>query len=262
MSFLPNPNSKGPLGAAFSQALSKTNSALADLNILRRIDESGARLRSAGLNATGFSSGSNLTFNENQDWRVRVGLGLSSKIFYLSQNPGIMSPLITTGGVVFPYTPQVSISYVNNYSAVSPTHSINSTQAYQNSDVSSITISGMFTAQSQAEADYVLAAIHFFRSASKMFFGNSDTGNQGNPPPLMFLNGYGASYFNNVPVIMTSFGHTMTDDVDFVTASDGTRIGASSSLAITLMPQYSRNKMSQFNLDQFASGDLLNRGFI
>jgi hypothetical protein len=259
MPLLQNPNLPG-----VGQLLSNTTAALKNLSIFGRVNESAARKATSGLNAQGRTAvpSVNTGGDADRDWRVRISLGKTSTIFYNNTaGAGILAPLSQTRGVVFPYTPSVTISYVNTYTPATPTHSINSTQSYQSSDVSIISITGVFTAQTQAEADYVLAAIHFFRSASKMFFGSSDTGNQGNPPPLLFLHGYGPSYFNNVPTIITSFTHTMADDVDFVTSSNGTRIGASSSVTINLVPQYSRLKISKFNLDQFASGKLL-EGFI
>jgi hypothetical protein len=240
--------------------------------VIGKISEVKARLEGSGLDPSGaFSQADQVsevnTVAPEDDWRMRISVGQSSGIFYQSTNPGILAPLQATNGVLFPYTPQVTINYANNYNAMTPTHSINSIQSYTNSDVSSITVNATFTAQNQQEADYVLASLHFFRSASKMFFGSSDTGNAGNPQPVLFLNGFGKAYFNNVPVILTSFVHTMTDDVDFIsTTSTGltgmTMIPTVSSISVTLTPQYSRIKMSNFNLDRFASGDLLMNGFI
>lgn len=209
----------------------------------------------------------------SEDWRLRISVGAKSGIFYKKEAmpaSDILSPLVVTDGVLFPFTPTVTVSYANTYAAMSVTHSNNSVQSYINSDVSSITVSGVFAAQTPSEAMYVMAAIHFFRSASKMFFGSSDTGNAGSPPPILFLNGFGYSYFPNVPVIMTSFTHTLPDDVDYITYPNtaagyqGARVPTLSTINLTLIPQYSRAATSKFNLDKFANGDLLaiGRGFI
>jgi hypothetical protein len=206
---------------------------------------------------------SNGVSQANDDWRVRIGVGPASGIFYKSGTAGILAPLISTNGVIFPYTPSITLSYQNNYQPMGVTHSINTVQAYQNSDVSSIAISGEFTAQTEEEADYVLAVIHFFKSASKMYFGSADNANNvGAPPPILFLNGFGQHYFPNVTVILQSFTHTMADDVDFVYTSNRTRIPTRSNIQLALVPQYSRKKVSEFNLDAFARGDLINKGFL
>ena len=46
------------------------------------------------------------------------------------------------------------------------------------------------------------------------FFGQGD--NVGNPPPIVFLDGYGEHYFPHVPCVISSFTHTLPTDVDYV----------------------------------------------
>ena len=151
------------------------------------------------------------------DWRVKIGLADRSTIFYKDPSKGtngIMRPLIETNGVIFPYTPQISVTHAANYTPFTPTHSNYAQQFYNNSEVQDITITGEFTAQSVNEGQYLMAAIYFFRSATKMFFGQGD--NVGNPPPIVFLDGYGEHYFPHVPCVISSFTHTLPTDVDYV----------------------------------------------
>lgn len=248
------------LGSLVTSAI---NSKLAPTaNTLSRAawNSSVSRLSTAGF-YTDLMEIPNVPTSLDDDWRVRISVGPESGIFYLSNTPGIMAPLVDTNGVIFPYTPQIQVSYQNAYTPVPVTHSINTVQAYQNSDISSISITGVFTAQNYDEAAYVLAALHFFKSASKMFFGSSSNSDRlGSPPPILFLNGFGQHYFPNVPTIMTTFNHSITDDVDFIEAAVGsevTRVPTSSSFSITLIPQYSRNMIKSFDLDKFAAGELI-----
>jgi hypothetical protein len=129
------------------------------------------------------------------DWRVRLSLADSATIFYKdsSTQNSIMAPLIETNGVIWPYTPSIQVSHVANYSTAVLTHSNYSAHFYNNSDVSDITVSGEFTVQSVEEGQYLMAAIYFLRSATKMFFGQGK--DVGNPPPILFLDGYGSHYF-------------------------------------------------------------------
>lgn len=219
---------------------------------------------SGAVGGTGGSTAS-VAGAQQKDWRIRLSVGPKSGILYKSQNSGVLLPLGKTNGLVFPYTPQVTVAYQNNYSAVTTTHSLQSMQAFKNNEVSSITIQGTFTAQNADEADYVFAAVHFLRSASKMFFGNAENpGNVGAPPPILFLNGYGERYFPNVPCVLTSFQHIIPDDVDFVEATTSAQkamVPTTSSITLTLVPQYSKARMATFNFDQFARGDLIgNKG--
>ena len=153
----------------------------------------------------------------DDDWRVRISLADKATIFYKASgaNPNnLMAPLVETNGVIFPYTPSIQVSHVANYSPTTPVHSNYSQQFYTNSEVSDITIGGEFTVQGIDEGKYLLAVIYFFRSATKMFFGSG--ANAGNPPPIVFLDGYGSHYFPHVPCVITNFTHTMPNEVDYI----------------------------------------------
>lgn len=159
------------------------------------------------------------------DWRLRISLADSANYFYHSASPadrGIMSPLFgseTQNGVIFPYTPNVQVTHTANYSQQKFTHSNNPGYYYENSEVAAISISGDFTVQNIEEGQYLLAAITFFRAATKMWFGQGEYGagkQAGFPPPMVFLNGYGADYLPNVPCVITSFSHTMPQDCDYI----------------------------------------------
>jgi hypothetical protein len=226
------------------------------------MDPATARRQAAGLPAGGRRNSSSalnpstVTFGGAQgagkDWRVKISC---PALGY----PGIMSPLGNTNGVVFPYTPQVSVVYQANYTPQKFTHSNYPAYAYENSEVQAINVTADFTAQNMEEAKYVLACIYFFRSATKMFFGESS--NAGNPPPLVFLDGYGQNYFPHVPCILTQFSHTMPPEVDYI--SSGTdRIPAASQITISLQPIYSKKSISSFSLESFAAGKLTGKGFI
>lgn len=151
------------------------------------------------------------------DWRVRLSLADGANIFYKDPSVNfntIMTPLIETNGVIWPYTPSITVSHVANYSTAVLTHSNYSAHFYNNSDVSDITISGEFTVQSQEEGQYLMAVIYFLRASTKMFFGQG--ANIGNPPPILFLDGYGSHYFPHVPCVITNFTHQLSNDVDYV----------------------------------------------
>lgn len=153
----------------------------------------------------------------NRDWRVR--LRLSPKSNYLYNDPSIndasiLFPLKITDGIIFPYTPSIQTSYNANYSQYDLTHSNYKGYFYQSSNVGSINLTGTFTAQSTGEADYLLAVIHFLRSATKMFYGQD--ADAGAPPPLMYLSGFGNYQFNEHPVLLTTFNYSLPNNVDYI----------------------------------------------
>lgn len=195
----------------------------------------------------------------DDDWRVRISLPTKSTALYRG-NPGVMNQLLRSGidGVIFPYTPTIQISHNARYSEQALTHSNYKSYFYEGSDVSAIQISGDFTAQNQEEAAYVLAAIYFFRAATKMFFGADESPAAGTPPPIVFLDGYGDMYFPHVPCVITTFQHTMPSDVDYMQYDlYRTRVPTISQISVTLQPVYSRKMIHEdFTLTNYGAGYL------
>ena len=159
----------------------------------------------------------------NGDWRVRLRLAPQSKYLYNAPDPGILKPLAETDGVIFPYTPRIETAYRANYSPYDLTHSNYKGYFYKNSFVDPITITCPFTAQDTAEANYLLAVIHFFRSATKMFYGQD--AERGSPPPLVYLTGLGEYQFNEHSCLIQSFNYVLPDNIDYVRAGSPTDVG-------------------------------------
>jgi hypothetical protein len=150
------------------------------------------------------------------DWRVKLRLAPGAQYLYRAAQPGILQPLAVTDGVIFPYTPAISTVYKANYSSYNPTHSNFRGLFYQGSQVDDISIQAKFTAQDSNEAQYLLAVIHFFRSITKMFYGQDPE--RGAPPPLVFLQGLGEYQFNLHPCVVASFTYNLPDGVDYIRA--------------------------------------------
>jgi hypothetical protein len=159
----------------------------------------------------------------NQDWRVRISLAASATYLYNDPAPGILGRLKATDGVVFPYTPSIETSYVANYEKYDLTHSNYRGAYYKNSAVNDINIRGTFTAQDTNEAEYMLAVIQFFRSATKMFYGKDDQ--RGAPPPIVYLTGYGDYQFAGHPCVITNFSYSLPSDVDYIRANNPNNYG-------------------------------------
>jgi hypothetical protein len=159
----------------------------------------------------------------NTDWRVTLRLAPGATYLYNAPQAGLLQPLKTTNGVIFPYTPSISTAYKANYSAYDLTHSNYRGYFYQNSYTDAINLTATFTAQSTADAAYVLAVIHFFRSVTKMFYGQD--AQRGSPPPLVYLSGLGDYQFNNHPCLVSQFNYTLPADVDYVSSGSPNNLG-------------------------------------
>jgi hypothetical protein len=154
----------------------------------------------------------------NGDWRVRLRLAPNATYLYKDKDVlkgDILAPLAASNGVVFPYMPTIQTTYNADYDSVELTHSNYRGQFYKSSYVGDVSITGIFTAQDTAEANYLLAVIHFFRSVTKMFYGALDP-LRGAPPPLVYLIGLGQYQFNNQPCVVKTFNYSMPNDCDYI----------------------------------------------
>lgn len=190
------------------------------------------------------------------DWRVRIGCPFET-LFRSS----MFQPLVETNGVVWPYLPNITISTKASYNTIEPIHSNFPFQSYKNSQVEDIQISGEFSCETEKDAAYWIAATTFFRTATKMFYGQGEYA--GNPPIICTLNGYGASVFNTVPVIIKGFSVELKDDVNYVncnTFGTNTWVPVLSTITVTVSPIYNRERLRKFSLQDFARGKTV--GFI
>ena len=185
------------------------------------------------------------------DWRVRITCNWN--IF----NSAMFDRLKDTGGVVWPYLPNITVSTKAEYNAINPVHSNYTQYNYKNSVVEDIQISGEFSCETETDAAYWIAATTFFKTATKMFFGQGD--NAGNPPIVCNLTGYGASVFDRTPIIVKSFSVDLKDDVNYILCDTyGTRtwVPVLSTISVTVAPVYSREMLRKFDIQDYARGRL------
>ena len=152
------------------------------------------------------------------DWRFRISLAPDAFYLYKAKDPGILAPLAVTKGVIFPYSPMIQMSYTASYPSTELTHTNYKIYNYKGSSVEQISITGDFTAQDTTEANYMLAVIHFFKSITKMFYGQDQNPQRGLPPPLVYLTGFGQYQFDQHPAVISSFAYNFPQDVDYVNA--------------------------------------------
>ena len=150
--------------------------------------------------------------------RVRLALAPNASYLYKDTNNTLLKPLRDTDGIIFPYTPSISVQYNATYDQSVLTHSNYKIFQYTGSSVDSVTIGCDFTAQDTFEANYLMAVIHFLRSVTKMFYGQDHDPKPGVPPPLCYLTGLGAFQFDAHPLAITSFNYQLPTDVDYIRA--------------------------------------------
>jgi len=146
----------------------------------------------------------------SNDWRVRLSLANWTSF----KSSPVLQPLKDAGGLIFPYTPEITIASSARYSDIPTTHTNYTFHAYQNSDPGEISITAPMNVEDATQGLYWIAAVHYLRSLTKMFTGSDPKA--GNPPPIVMLNGYGNYVFKNVPVIVTGFNTTLSKECDYI----------------------------------------------
>ena len=246
------------------------------------ISKTWARLRGARLGdnsriqqATAKWSGRTAT----RDWRVKLTLPSHSIHKHLLDDNEIMKPLQASNGVFWPVTPAVIVQNSANYNALAQTHSNYPFQAYQNSQVDTISIVGEFPVQNSDDAKHWIATVKFLRTMSKMAFGQSK--DKGQPPPIMHLSGYGDHVYNKVPVVINQFSVELRPGIDYISTkqepakalgvdkfdqliidrnadrlADASWAPTISTVSAMVTPVYSRDTIKNFSLKKFADGSL------
>jgi len=194
-----------------------------------------------------------LSAGAKDDWRVRINCEWN--IF----NSPLFQQLQDTGGVVWPYMPNITVSTKAEYNTIPVTHANYSQYSYKNSVVDDISISGEFSCETKADAAYWIAATTFFKTATKMFFGQGDLA--GNPPIICNLTGYGSHVFDKVPVIIKSFSVDFKDDVNYIQCDPFnnqkyTWVPILSTITVVVAPVYSRQGLRKFSLQDYAKGKM------
>lgn len=177
-------------------------------------------------------------------------------------NASIMRPLLEDGGIIFDYTPNISVTYNATYTDMDIAHSNYQYQSYSKGNFSELILKVDMTSETTEQADKTLAIIHFLRTYTKMNFGVQDE-LRGLPPRILRLYAYGDYMFNNVPVVVRSFNLAFEENIDYVHTTHNTQVPLHLSTSINLMymPTPSRVK-DEFSLSKFASGSLTKRGYI
>jgi len=190
-------------------------------------------------------------FQQKPDWRARLSLAPNSNYLYNvpKGQAGILAPLQATDGVIFPYTPAISVTYSAGYDPSDLVHSNYKVYQYKGSSVDTVSITADFTAQDTTEANYLLAVIHFFRSVTKMFYGQDQNPNNGVPPPLCYLSGFGAYTFDAHPLVVTNFTYATPTEVDYIRAGSqtnqpGVNVAQQNNIVNSFVPSVVRTSMS------------------
>lgn len=178
---------------------------------------------------------------------------------------GLLAPLAKTNGVVFPYSPTVQIGHSASYGTYDTTHSVYQQNYYINTPNPTYSITGTFTSQTNEDAAYTAAALHFFKACLKGEFGGNSYATAGVPPAICRFSTYGALHAHRIPVIVRSFSYTLTEDAEYVsipspvgTVEVPSIVLVTLDLTVQLPPNMVRDR---FSLSEYKNGRGLRKGF-
>ena len=221
-----------------------------------------------------------------KDYRVKIqpiGEDNKSMEMILGQDisSNILRPLWKTRGLMFPYTPMIQVQHASiNYGQYDLAHTNYDYFAYQRTSSPTATVTGVFGAHTQEEAEYMMAAIHFLRVVTKSNFGLQDD-NRGTPPPKLAFSAYGDTMFNSTPVYIRTVAFGLDQDVDYVPvrtkyitdtqfASDpvldemlaNSYVPLVLNIFVDIMVAPNPSKIrDEFDLEKFRTGKLLDKGY-
>lgn len=209
--------------------------------------------------------GSFAQWSEAKDLRVKLRVPPS---YLVGPAAGPADIIKKNGGILFPYTPTISVDNQASYNSQSPLHSNFPQYFYKNSSVGPIQVTAKFTVQNEFEGAVLLGVIHLLRGLIKMKFGNDH--DAGSPPPVCRFDAYGDYMMNNVPVSIASWRHELPDGVDYIAVGrqgspptyGHSMVPVMSSISLTLNVMYSRREMLEHGVDNWMTGSLRGRGYI
>ncbi len=235
------------------------------------------------------------------DWSVKVTVSDTVYNDLMADAPIFPESFKKFKGIRFPVTPFINMSHSAAYDARSVVHNNYPYYAYQNSQVDQMTIAGAFPVQNKNDGLNWIATLHFLRTVTKMYYGGGTNAGNPPPVcklngygdyvykdvPIVITNftvelreqvdyigvnvptGPNQSAINEAlvgtldPGLTADAGYIQGSNVTSAVESSGSvnYVPTDSLISITVVPVYSRNKISkQFNLKDFASGKLTKGG--
>lgn len=209
-------------------------------------------------------------------YRAKLTPKPNGKYFVLGNEDesNVLYPLHEYDGLVFPYTPSINFGHTAEYKDYDIVQSNYNINTFIRSRPSNITLEAPFTAQTNQEAKYMLAAMHFFRANTKMYFGAQDSASNetklrsGTPPPVLNFSFMGKFMFENVPVVIETFSMVIDSSTHYVEVPEfNTQVPVYAVMNLVLNINYNPDNIrKQFDMDQFREGKFLNNrgtgGFI
>ena len=245
---------------------------LSEMDIRQELSEQ-SNLAASSI-STNLNEGKGIT--KNYDWRARLRpKAAGARAIYglsdLASSRSILEPLAETGGLVWQYTPQIFMSGMANYNSAELHGTNYPINTFINSTPPTFPVTGDFTANTIAEARYLMAVIHFLKCVTKAHFGDASvrSGAFGTPPPVLLFEYMGENGFKKVPVVVRTYSIQYPDNVDYVPVKGGsseddvTFVPTVANITVDLLVNHTPHKIrKKFSIDSLRTGAGIKDGFV
>jgi len=164
----------------------------------------------------------------------------------------------------FPYTPTVSSMQGANYSEYALTHNNFQQRSFESGQNVEINITAPMVVRNEEQAEYIVKAGLWVRSAMKMNFGQDSS--PGLPPPVLRL--YAHGLYTAVPCMIRDFAWNLDSDIDYLEyKSESTggivRIPVMNTFVLSLSTTYApKDVRENFSVKDYMQGKLRNDGYV
>tara|TARA_B100000809_G_scaffold264804_1_gene321692 strand:- start:1727 stop:2356 length:630 start_codon:yes stop_codon:yes gene_type:complete len=202
--------------------------------------------------------------------KLTIKSGASMEGVFPGYEAGPMKYIKKDRGVIFPYVPTLMMGHQANWGNHQPTHSNFSYKFFTNYSLQDFTVTGVFTASTAQEGRYMEGAMHFFKSAMKIGFGEFDD-HRGVPPPVLEFSVWGPAIAKRIPCVIGTFSYNIDGGTDYVwpissglePTTDDSMVPLQVTFIINLSPTYStRSTRKTYTSKDFYNGKLLKQGYL
>lgn len=171
-----------------------------------------------------------------------------------SNNNGITQTPANKLGIEFLVPPEVNISHSAEYNNLELTHTNHTFYSWKRSSVGEISVMLPFVNVSAMHARYYMGAIHFLRTCTRGFLGESEA--SGAPPPILSFSSFGPAIYNDMPVFLKQFTTLVSNaESDFIKVDGLGNVPVKAAINLSLLPAYSPNEaIASDDQSQYARG--------
>jgi hypothetical protein len=173
----------------------------------------------------------------------------------------MLRSMIDDVSVTFEVMPEITESRTTEYESLQASQMPGEFQKFKGTKAVTWQVNATLTCRTRHEADKNFMYMRTLRTWTMPYFGDNQGRMMGAPPPVLEFFGW-RGLVGSVPVVMTSLNWTWPKDCDWIPTTSTTGSGTVPfptvmTVQFTLVESFSASQFNRFNLEAFASGDMV-----